>query len=314
MGPSLTRIRDRVRRAAPGPRPGAAAPADGGRPSRTFALGLGAQKAGTSWLYSYLAESPQYVVGYKKEFHVFDAIDFDPERWERNYRWAAKEIEKARAGQRFSAGRIHWGAMTGNTDMYFDYFTGLLASRPRFRLTGDFTPAYASLSRDRVARIKGEFDKRRVRTVGVFLMRDPVERIWSAARMLDRKFPERYDVPPEEVVARYFGEDTYESRTRYDHTLAVMDEVFDPGDRFVGFYEELFDESRIAEICAVLGVRYRQPDFDAVENPSPKGGSALPDEVVRTVARHYRAVYEDVARRFPDKDLERLWPSSRFVG
>ncbi len=284
-------------------------------PRKTFVLGMGCQKGGTSWLYDYLAESPQYAKGYAKEFHVFDAFDVEWERTRGDAKLAAAaaEIAKARRGEPFRADKIHWAAMCGNHDMYYDYFAGLLARRPRFRATGDLTPAYGMLSAERVAEIRERFAGRGVRAVAVFLMRDPVERLWSQARMLDRRNPELYAVPPEDVVADEYRNPRYEQRTRYDHTLRVMDEVFGPGDRWIGFYEELFEGDRIREVSEMVGLDYREPDVETVANPSPKTTQALPDDLVAKVAEHYREVYEAVAARFPETDLPRLWPSARHV-
>jgi hypothetical protein len=42
--------------------------------SPTFVLGVGAQKAGTSWLHRQLTKSPFVNMGFTKEYHVWDAI------------------------------------------------------------------------------------------------------------------------------------------------------------------------------------------------------------------------------------------------
>ena len=56
-------------------------------------------------------------------------------------------------------------------------------SRPTIRLTADITPGYAALPAERLAMIRAGFESRGVRPAAVYLLRDPVERIWSAARM-----------------------------------------------------------------------------------------------------------------------------------
>ena len=58
------------------------------------------------------------------------------------------------------------------------------------------------------------------------------------------------------------------------------------------------------------GVGY--DDLGARFNVSPRAAQ-LPEETVRAVAEHFRPTYEFVASRFPDRDLPRIWPSSRFV-
>jgi hypothetical protein len=41
---------------------------------KTFVLGIGAQKSGTSWLYEYLRSRPEMYVSPIKELHYFDRI------------------------------------------------------------------------------------------------------------------------------------------------------------------------------------------------------------------------------------------------
>ena len=45
-----------------------------GLSDKTFLLGIGAQKAGTSWLYEYLARRDEIFMSPIKEMHVFDII------------------------------------------------------------------------------------------------------------------------------------------------------------------------------------------------------------------------------------------------
>ena len=44
------------------------------RSQKTFVLGVGAQKAGTSWLHHQLASRADTDFGFLKEYHVFDVI------------------------------------------------------------------------------------------------------------------------------------------------------------------------------------------------------------------------------------------------
>jgi hypothetical protein len=284
-------------------------------PRKTFLLGVGAQKAGTTWLHHHLARSPECARGYRKEYHVFDSVDLPSEPWlKRNVDMAQAELDRLRDGEPADPVHLHRASMIADPDFYFDYFTGLLRSGRRIRLTADVTPEYAMLPVERLAQIRDGFAARRVRTVALFLMRDPVDRIWSQIRMQEGRTPGRFPEPADRMVASLYAEPLYEQWTRYEHTLERLDQVFDPQNLHCGFYEELFEERQVQEICRVLGIRFRQPDFERKANvSSAKAVDALPDEVVEAVAVHFRETYETVAQRFPDKDLRRLWPSSRFV-
>ena len=285
-------------------------------PPKTFLLGAGCQKGGTTWLHRYLAASPQCAPGYRKEYHVFDSVDLPSEQWMRDriLGMAQDELAKLQRGEPADAAQLHRASMCADPEMYFDYFAGLLRARPRTRLTADMTPDYAMLSPERIANIKESFEKRGIRTVSVFLMRDPVERVYSQIRMQQKRQPKRFPAPAEDMVLKLYDEPKYELRTRYDQTIQALDSVFDRDHVYYGFYERLFDEAEIQKICDLAGIDFRDPNFDRRANASQaKAGAGLPDDVVRTVAHHYRDVYHAVAERFGIEDLPELWPNSRFV-
>jgi hypothetical protein len=209
---------------------------------------------------------------------------------------------------------LHRAAMIADPEFYYDYFTGLLRSRPEIRLTADVTPEYALLSADTYRAVRDGFAARRVRTAAVFLMRDPVDRIWSQIRMQEGRQPGRFDRPLDQVLAEVYTEPLYEKWSRYERTIANLDAVFSADDVHYGFYEQLFEEQQVRRICEFLGIDFRTPNFERKANESAvKAPSALADEVVAAIATHLRETYQAVAERFPDADLESLWPSSRFV-
>lgn len=281
----------------------------------TFLLGAGAQKAGTSWLHDHLAASPQCAEGYRKEYHVFDALDLPTEQWKVDNiaQRARREARRAVAGEPVDASALHRASMLYEPLFYFDHFVGLLARDPRTTMTLDMTPDYAMLSAERLRWVRDGFAARGVRTVSVFLMRDPVERIWSHIRMEKSRRPQRYPGDSAEHLREVFAHPTYAARTRYDHTLRVLDEVFEPDELHHGFYETLFTAEQVRAVSELVGIEPRTASFDKRVNASPKASAVLPEDVERTVAEHYREVYVAVARRFPDVDLPQIWPSARFV-
>ena len=196
-------------------------------------------------------------------------------------------------------------------ETYFDYFTGLLTASPSIRLAADITPGYAGLSVERLASIRDGFVARGVRPAAVYLMRDPVERIWSAVRMDLQRRGEPDPAAAEERVRRMHKHEMYAARTRYDETLARLDEVFPAEDVFVGFYETLFDRDTLALAVRVPGHRLPRARLRPTGERLAQAGEPLPDDLVRTVATYFAPVYDAVAARFPDLDLAELWPSMR---
>ena len=298
------------RRATPADR---AADRAAGRP--TFLLGTGAQKAGTSWVHDHLAGSPQCAPGYRKEYHVLDALDLPSEQWKRDNiaMRARRDARRAVAGESVDATSLHRAAMLYDTDFYVDHLVALLSRDPAYRLVMDMTPDYAMLSTDRLSWVRSRLAERGVRTVTVFLMRDPVERVWSHLRMEKTRRPERLSADSEVYVRERYADPIYAARNRYDRTLAALDQAFEADEVHVDFFERLFTPDAVRAIEDHVGVEPRRPQVDRLVNASPKAIDELPAATVELVAQHFAEVYVDVARRFPDVDLPTLWPSARHV-
>ena len=284
---------------------------------RTFLLGVGAMKAGTTWLHDHLAASPQCTPGLRKEYHVFDSLDLprEPYLLHRVVAKAHASLEEVAQGRPTDPTFLVQAAMIADEQLYFDYFTALFARSPQTRLTLDITPGYALLSPARLAGIRSSFEQRGVRAVAAYLLRDPVERIWSQVRMQKRRRPDHNPDTAEDLVAQRYAEPSYADRSRYETTVRNLDEAFGELAHFA-FYEELFDPataaSETARLSAFVGIDDREPDLGAQFNVSPRTAE-LPEATVRAVVEHLRPTYEFVASRFPERDLPRIWPSARFV-
>ncbi|MBS41816.1 MAG: hypothetical protein CMH83_01320 [Nocardioides sp.] len=286
----------------------------------TFLLGLGAQKAGTTWLSDHLRRTPGYTPGFMKEYHVLDVLDVDDERQRRApmLERAAADLAAMAAGEEPAAGagtRLQRASMLADPRRYHDYFADLLR-RPGTRATGDLTPSYSLLGAERLATVRDAMAARGARTVAVLLMRDPVERVWSAARMHMYANQDSPEVAEPAVLER-FASPSYDARTRYEHTLAALEQVFDADMSFVAFYEELFDPARTSEVlgrlCATAELPLVDPDTDRRSNATPRDRTTLSEEVTATVARHYAATYAAVAERYGADRVAALWPSARHV-
>jgi hypothetical protein len=119
---------------------------------------------------------------------------------------------------------------------------------------------------------------------------------------------------PETRISHMYKHPMYADRTRYDVTMDALEAAFSRESVWYGFYERLFSVETLAPLCEFLGIDFHEPDFGRQVNVSPKSeGAGLPEETVRTIARHFAPVYDAVQRRFPALDLAELWPSTRFL-
>ncbi len=268
----------------------------------TFVLGLGAQKAGTTWLHRYLAEAPEFARGAMKEYHVWDCI----------YGTDAGDpiaLEGADTGEREALRR----KLVESPELYFEHFAALV-EQPGKGIAADITPAYSALPAEALARICDGFRRRGINVKLIFLMRDPVERCWSAARMYRRKDLRVAGmdpgVPEDDYVRAYAASEHAQRRGRYERTVAAIETAAPASSVFYGFYESLFDPDNLSALSQFIGIDTR-PDLAVREfNVSPKR-DLLEREVRTAIAGAYRETLDFCAKRFP-RTLD-LWESYSLV-
>lgn len=272
--------------------------------SPVFVLGVGAQKAGTSWLHNYLNSLPEVDLGFMKEYHVLDqkhVKDKTPRRIVRIRNWFASFLGTDSMSLRYKFRR--------NNKHYFDYFQKLVASNPEVLITGDITPTYAAIPPAAMLKAKRSLEKKGFKVKVIFLMRDPVERCISANRMYLKPNQNEIDLDPDLEAARL--ESTYSTlrfkiRTRYDITIKNLEEVFPSSDIYYGFYEELFSKNSVAAICEFLGLPFREANYDTIVNGSKVRG-VIPSSLKSKIRFHYDPVYEYVASKFGRTRIMSLW-------
>lgn len=281
--------------------------------TKVFLLGLGAQKAGTTWLHDHFRRHPLADFGLAKEYHVFDALHVhEAQIRERFLQRRIRAVTDPPAGVAVTDRDRQLLRFLGDTRHYFDYFAHLLRPSSGKCLTGDVTPSYAGLPAEVLADIRAQLLQRGFEVRVLFLMRDPVERCISAVRFGLRR-DGLVGADEAEVLRAVYASEGYELRTRYDRTMAAMEQVFPAHERLLMFYEELFTEGSMRTVTDFLGVPWVPPDFERRLNVSRNGQSV--DEGLRLdVFRHYAPVYRCMAAREGAERLSRLWPSYQQFG
>ena len=265
----------------------------------TFLLGVGAQKAGTSWLHDQLNRRKDADFGFLKEYHVFDALELEhfssfrpknptPLKW-RTWR-RARFMEQP--------------------ERYFDYFASRLKPS-HIRLTGDITPSYAGLSAQSFQRIKDAFKERGVQLRAVFIMRDPVERFLSQQRMQLRKRgllkPEHEIEHLDKASLKLLKRES--PRSDYPATLDALRNGFAESEIFIGLYETLFTAATHRELCWCLGIPEQIPDLSHRVNAS-QATTSVPPELLHHLSRHFAPLVTAVQDRCPDLKVEQHWATA----
>jgi Sulfotransferase family len=149
-------------------------------------LCVGAQKAGTSWLYRQLEAHPDFWMPPVKELHYLDQLH------------RTKRFHPPRCGDGRDASFLE-SMENLSVRSYLDLDSyGRLFCHKGPLLSGDISPAYSTLNEEIVERVVNHFPNLKV----VFLARDPVERAWSQLSMGVRLgMIHRFDATdPEEVI------------------------------------------------------------------------------------------------------------------
>ncbi|TXI73812.1 MAG: sulfotransferase family protein [Limnohabitans sp.] len=281
--------------------------------NKLFLLGVGAQKAGTTWLQDHFRRHPLADFGFAKEYHVFDALHVhEAQIRERFLQRRIRAVTEPPDSAAVAARDRQLLRFLGDTRHYFDYFAHLLRPGTGKHLTGDVTPSYAALPAEVLAEIRAQLLKRGFEVRVLFLMRDPVERCISATRFGLRRDGVR-DADEAAVLRATYASEGCELRTRYDRTMAAMEQAFPAHERLFMFYEELFTESSMRTVTDFLGVPWMAPDFERRLNVS-RNGQSVDSGLRREVFRHYAPVYRYMAAREGAERLSRLWPSYQQFG
>lgn len=282
---------------------------------KSFLLGVGCQKGGTTWLYRYLRSHPNVSLGFTKEHHVFDVLYLDKTivgSLELNpvpLSWAilSFHIGKWRRARRLATFRQ-------DPERYFDYFQELANASASINVVGDITPTYAMLPPEGFRFIRDGLQQRGFDVKVLFLMRDPVKRCISAMRMATA----RKRLPAD---ARALGDEAshlkslyatvgFRKRTAYEQTIQSLERVFEKESILYLFYESLFQETTTRAIANFLNLPFMPADFNRRFNSSQQSAS-FDRELVQEVFEFYRPTYEFIASRFGERAVRENWSTYR---
>ena len=264
-----------------------------------FLLGLGAQKAGTSWLHAQLNQRRDADFGFLKEYHIHDALTLPAAGFSGRSR---RSLFKPRTWRR--------QRFLDRPERYYAYFASLLR-RPGIQLTGDITPSYCGLSAATLRAIDHGLHAHGIPLRPVFLMRDPIERIVSSVRMKRRKQGLQDSAGEIQTLQDLCRErpERITLRSDYGHTLTALKESFGLKHCFIATYEQLFHRDCWADLCRFLGVPYREPQWDQQVNVS-RNDTELPEELLHELGRWQAPTLAAVQQLCPELDLHQLWPTA----
>ncbi|MCV3273400.1 sulfotransferase family protein [Roseobacter sinensis] len=256
--------------------------------TQRYFVGIGAQRAGTTWLARMFDRHPDIGMSPVKETHY----------------WSSKYVDHQRNSVRgLQAMKIrmpqllrHCRAHPGETLPWISAYLGMMAHRDASYRTfiergrygcpvaGEITPAYATLPKEAFAALDGCLAQPRY----IFILRNPADRFISQIAHTADRDASVLRTPLSELLAQpYFA-----MRSSYEATYLTCRSVVDADRLHVLFYEDLFGpqtaQPAFDALCAFLGVPSMAVDIAEVVNarPRPEHGAAR-EEIVALLQNDY---------------------------
>ena len=269
-------------------------------PSGPDFIGIGAQKAGTTWLHANLAAQRRFWMPPHKELHFFDRVCPNEELLGVETRGVPGVLARYRPVLRSpSLEVVRWIRRYYHDPPSTRWYRGLFPpSLARGRIAGEITPAYSTLD------ARGVAFARRVLPSGcrVFLIvRNPIERAWSALKMLHRWRDRRPDAADVDRLLDEAREPSHRLRGDYPRIVDLWRDAF--GDRFrVFLYDDLVDDAPrfLERVCRFLGAE-GPPDDSRVARRSNRDPRRvpMPDALAARLEREYADAIAALYRRVP---------------
>jgi hypothetical protein len=270
--------------------------------SPTLLIGIGAQKAGTTWIARYLDDHPEVFMSPIKELHFFDARhrpdlhgQFDNMFVERLDSEVMSYVKKRtrESYERFLASNYRV-RMIGERVYYTRLFEELRGSR---KVCCEITPSYATLSEDAFTEMRKLFPRVKI----LFIMRNPVDRIWSSIRHEARLGGQ---TPMADAMCKALNTPGTWLRSDYGRTLTQLKEAFPPEDIHIDFYENLFQPQGVYRLCDFLNISRRPANVEVRVNQSAP--AELDDTARKPVFQALRHNYVHIANSYP-KSIPQNW-------
>jgi hypothetical protein len=237
---------------------------------KTFLIGVGAMRCATSWIHHYLASLREVAVSPLKELHFFskkfpahalsDMDAFALKRLGFHMEQAGDAVENLRDRPTFQAS-VDRVQMIYDDDAYFGHFARLCG--PFTRTICDITPAYAVIGRTGFAYLKDFCASQEIALKLLFVMRDPVDRLWSQLCHLGKINPKN------DIVAKWpeaIRSPAVCARADYRRTVSDLDDVFPAEDILYLFYEDLFTDASLRRLSRFADVGFHPGDTGEARN------------------------------------------------
>ena len=252
-------------------------------PLESVIIGVGAQKAGTTWLSKALRGHPGVYMR-EKEVHYWDVVRYPYIGWDDMNRAYSLNGASSPFGQDLLD--------------HSAYLESLTFGRMSERIVAEITPSYSLCTAETYRQMNAIHPNVKF----IFLMRDPVDRLWSGIRHKLRRTLARN--PDFDGLQRLFVEacsnphDPDFRRSRYDETLRSLREA--GCNVKVMFFETLFSQSSLDEVAEFVGVERLPGRPDLKSNEGKAHTEKLSQETAAFGRERLAEVYDFIFAEYGD--------------
>ncbi|MCH6257171.1 sulfotransferase [Puniceicoccaceae bacterium K14] len=265
---------------------------------------IGAQKAGTTWLFSRLSSHPEFSMLPIKEIHYFDRSRTYPSpsilsetkliKRLRNRKYtleATKEVIQCLKSSNFS--RARWWARYYFKNYSDAWYQSLFKNETG--ITGDITPSYSILNEEDVARMHSVAPDAKI----LFLMRNPIDRAWSLYRYLE-KFGNTIDLNNFDAFKEFVDCPGQELRSNYFRTIDLFLRYYDSSQMLLGYYDAIIKQpdALLSVILKHFGAKDSNNHVDLHQINNKSRQVEMPNEYREYLEHKYRNDLEELARRY----------------
>jgi hypothetical protein len=279
--------------------------------------GIGAQKSGTTWLYDVLKAHPDCHCSDTKELHYFDVLHLKGERTHLDQRLKLLERLRGTADEQGAKTppRLHnriarleslVAMYPERSDDHTRYLNVLLSGYKGQKVACDITPSYATLDRSVFCEMASIAPAR-----FLFVMRDPVDRMWSQIRMaisteISAESPDLFSAACLKRVYDLHASGRLQRlpRANYARTLTELEAAVESHQRMCIFFESMFNAATVGSLWDFLGVRQHAAKLPASANPGRC--AALPPDAEALLFEGLREQYDFVFQKF-GQDVPEAW-------
>lgn len=263
-------------------------------------LVIGAQKAGTTWLYRNLQNHPEVWLPPIKEIHYFDRrmqpliLDALGHRRQRSmlWRWLRPGLQNVARDPQSLKWHARFFLQPRSDTWYQSCFAGIDGV-----LNGDITPAYARLGDQSVENVARLLPQAKV----IYILRDPVERLWSQAAMYFSRYGyASLEDQSDAEIERFLAWDLARANGTYIANIDRWRAHFPPQQVHIAFFDQLVSDPQafLTEMCGFLGVSPPEPDKSLTQKIHARSYHAIPDHHQAKLSSEYLPELRALDRRF----------------